>query len=228
MESVLKKKKEQRLEGIDWILVVALINYLAPFEKASKLLEGSLYPTLHKVYQCFCMLQRSLTASPFDSAISKYLKQRGMFCLQKKFIIDDIHLLALFLNPKLKALVPLSTSSRVKVHEQAQNLLVAMTSQITHNDDCAQCAVVVDPNSDHEYSNPAKKRRTTTKSNLDDEFEDWLDDSATANDDKILRYIQCSFDQELDLSHFCQDSFLMLLKFGHVLQLNKNFPFLVV
>ena len=91
-----------------------------------------------------------------DSAISKYLKQRGMFCLQKKFIIDDIHLLALFLNPKFKALVPLSTSSRVKVHVQAQNLLVAVTSQITHDDDCAQCAVVVDPNSDHEYSNLLK------------------------------------------------------------------------
>ena len=60
VELVLKDKNEkERLEEIGWILVDTLINYLAPFEKASKRLEGTSYPTLHKVYQCFCLIERS-------------------------------------------------------------------------------------------------------------------------------------------------------------------------
>ena len=54
VELVLKdKNKEERLEGINWILVDTLINYLAPFEKASKLLEGTSYRHFTKFTNAF-------------------------------------------------------------------------------------------------------------------------------------------------------------------------------
>ena len=67
-------------------------------------------PTLHKVYQCFCIIERSIKFSPLDSTIVHYLKKQGTLCLPKKFLINDINLLALFFNPKFKSLTPAEKS----------------------------------------------------------------------------------------------------------------------
>ena len=87
-------------------------------------------------------------------------------------------MLALFHNPNFKALVPLRAASRTKVHDHDQNLMAVLKSQA--------CASVSDSiclldQTDHAYSNPAKKR--TTASTLDDGFEAWLDESTPTNDD---------------------------------------------
>ena len=74
-------------------------------------------------------------------------------------------------------------------------------------------------------SNPAKKRRTALT--LDDEFEAWLDDPTSTNcDDEVVPYIKSSFDEELDLSHFCQDGFFDIVKFWTCAAIKQKFPYL--
>ena len=87
--------------------------------------------------------------------------------------------------------MPLTATSRMNVHELARKMLAELKKTTSLlQDDC----IIADPcTSDHAYTNPSKKRKTT--STLDDEFEDWLEDAATLDEDEIIRYSQCSFDQ---------------------------------
>lgn len=113
----------ERLQGIDWGLMKTVIDCLGPFEKATKILQSDNCPTLHKVYQCYCMLKCLMISSPPDSSALQYLKKRGTISLQHKFVISDIHLLAPFFNPKFKSLVPLSATKKEGVHTHARSLL---------------------------------------------------------------------------------------------------------
>ena len=137
-------------------------------------------------------------------------------------MIHDNHLLALFLNPKFKALVPLSAASRTKVHDHAQNWMAVLKSQACAAVSASTCLI---DQTDHAYSYPAKKRRTVLT--LDDDFEAWLDNPTSTNcDDEVVRYIKSSFDEELDLSHFCQDGFFDIVKFWTCAAIKPKFPYL--
>ena len=89
---------------LDILVVLDLIKFLQPFEEATKALEGGNLPTLPKVYLCFSKLKWSMEKVRSDSEVLSFLKNRGLKCLEEKFIITDLHLLALFLNSKFKTL----------------------------------------------------------------------------------------------------------------------------
>ena len=64
-----------------------------------KLITGQLF----KVFLCFFKLQQFMSCSPADSCLLKFLKKRGLACLEEKFKVSDYHLLQLLLNPKFKS-----------------------------------------------------------------------------------------------------------------------------
>ena len=103
-----KKDKSNKVDCIDWALVQFLINFLQPFNAATKELEGDSYPTIQKVFQCHHMLKNYMKISPSDSSMLQFWKKRGLQCLKEKFLMSDIHLLGLLFHPKFKLLVPLT------------------------------------------------------------------------------------------------------------------------
>jgi len=68
--SLLKSnEQEQGVENMDLSVVNTLIQFLEPFQKVTKELEGEKESTIHKVYQYYCMLERSMCALPTDSLL---------------------------------------------------------------------------------------------------------------------------------------------------------------
>ena len=64
-----------------------------------------------------------MAASLTDTPLLQFLKNHGMACLKQKFEIHDLHLLALFLNPKYKSLIPISEAKRKGIQRLAKDLL---------------------------------------------------------------------------------------------------------
>ena len=77
----------KKFHDIDWSVVRTLIEFLQPFDDATKQLEGDRYPTLHIVYQCFCKLKHLMTLSSSDSELSKDSKMQGLQYLLQMFCI---------------------------------------------------------------------------------------------------------------------------------------------
>ena len=215
IEKLDRRGEASRLSGVDIGLVKSLIDFLTPFEKMTKVLEGDGAPTLHKVYQCFCVIERSMKFSPLDSAIVHYLKKQGTLCLQKKFLINDIHLLALFFNPKFKSLTPLTSAEKKKVHCHAQQLIENCISNVSNDDLCEISAVA-----EHRYANQA----TSSSCSLDDQFEDWLEESNDDEENEVSKYIRSSFENELALGNFSDDRGFNLVRFWSSALIIKIFP----
>ena len=73
----------------------------------------------------------------------KVFEHRCLACLQEKFVISEFHLLALFLNPKFKCLVSLTSSKRTKIYTLAKELIHSCFKE--------QIAVNTHHGSDHTY-----------------------------------------------------------------------------
>jgi len=57
--------------------LINTLQFLEPFdETVTKELEGEKEPTIHKVYQCYCMLESSMCASPTDISLLQFESQR--------------------------------------------------------------------------------------------------------------------------------------------------------
>ena len=64
-----------------------------------------------------------MATSLTDTSLLQFLKNPGMACLKQKFEIHNLHLLALFLNPKYKSLIPISDAKRQDIQRLAKDLL---------------------------------------------------------------------------------------------------------
>ena len=118
VESVLNESgQEQRLIDVNWTVIEILIKFLTPFQTITDILQADKLPTIHKVYQCYHKVITSMAASLTDTALLQFLKNRGMACLKQKFEIHDLHLLALFLNPKYKSLIPIREAKRQAIRD---------------------------------------------------------------------------------------------------------------
>lgn len=174
------RDQEKRLEGIDLFVVSTLIAFLEPFQEATKYLEGDLYPTLHKVYMWKEKLLRRMSPSPTDCGLLQFLKKRGAVCINAKFEVSLIHLIAFFLNPKFKSLVAL-THRKDEIHAQTRALLDKFFPLPLGN-----------PPNDHAYVPISNK---SNQDSLDDEFLEWQDSKEVEEGiDEVQRYSTATFD----------------------------------
>ena len=97
-------QKEEKLELINITVIEILVKFLQPFKDATKALEGETKPTIHYVFLWYKKLVGLLSTSGTDLPLSQFLSKRGLQFLQEKFLITDMHKLALFFHPKFKAL----------------------------------------------------------------------------------------------------------------------------
>ena len=123
-ESVLNESgQEQRLVDVNWTVIEILMKFLTPFQTITDILLADKLPTIHKVHQCYHKVMTSMAASLTDTPLLQFLKNRGISCLKQKFEIHDLHILALFLNPKYKSLIPISEAKRQGIQRLAKDLL---------------------------------------------------------------------------------------------------------
>lgn len=112
-----------RVENIDFSLLKAFASFLQPLKIATKKLEGDSYPTLQDV-----VLQREkvihhLKPTAFEMPLVTQLKTRLLESLQTKFIMTDVHKLALFLHPEYKGLRKMAVEERAAVHDLARSYM---------------------------------------------------------------------------------------------------------
>ena len=175
VESVLNKSgQEQPLIDVNWTVIEILIKFFTPFQTITDILQADKLPAIHKVYQCYHKVITSMAASLTDTPLLQFLKNRGMACLKQKFEINDLHLLALFLNPKYKSLIPISEAKRQGIQRLAKDLLCtqpcnSMKSVICISEDstgASTCGASVE----HSYSHVHQEGSRLIASNLDNEF----------------------------------------------------------
>ena len=65
-------QKEEKLNAIDFTVVEVLINFLKPFEEATKALEGDLRPTIHYVYLWYKKLLSRMQNFPTALPLLKF------------------------------------------------------------------------------------------------------------------------------------------------------------
>jgi len=115
VKSIIKiHEQEKRLTDIDVCVVADLIHFLKPFQDATKALEGELNPTIHQVYLWWSVLKTSMNVEPTDNQLITFIKSRGSYVLLQKFEMNIWHKLALFFNPKFKALVAFIVKKNLK------------------------------------------------------------------------------------------------------------------
>jgi hypothetical protein len=147
LESVVGQEKElkaalekhcesHRVENIDFTLLSAFTSFLQPLKEATKKLEGDRQPTIQHVVLQRERLLKHMKPQPFDSPLISQLKSRLRDSLQVKFVITNLHKLALFLHPEYKSLRKLSADERTAVHSLAREYMT-----LIHDMDVASATV---------------------------------------------------------------------------------------
>ena len=85
---------------------------------------------------------------------------------------------------------------------------------MSNNDLCEISAVA-----EHPYAN----RATSSSCSLDDQFEDWLEESNDDEENEVSKYIRSSFENELALGNFSDDRGFNLVRFWSSALITKTF-----
>ena len=100
-----------------------MIDFLEPFKKASKELQGEDYPTLYLVMLWFYNLSALCKPVFGDPEYMALLRTRALSLLHQKLILTDTHKIALFLCPRYKSLKMMTETERKNLHRIVGNLI---------------------------------------------------------------------------------------------------------
>lgn len=104
MEHLELKNKTDLLTEIDNELLDELKEFLKPFLEATLQFEYKSKPTIHYVALHRIELEEHLTVTANDSSAIIEMKKIGLAYLQANWVMNDIHMRAVFFHPKLKTL----------------------------------------------------------------------------------------------------------------------------
>ncbi|OQV13486.1 hypothetical protein BV898_12234 [Hypsibius exemplaris] len=105
IEKILRDRNEVHLLPGSKALLEEFSEFLKPFKDATIVLSADTSPTLHLVALCYYKLRRqSNTISVTTSAALRALVDHAKKVVPVKLIVDDIHKVAMFLNPASKHL----------------------------------------------------------------------------------------------------------------------------
>lgn len=206
-----------RMANLDFSVILDLITFLNPFYDATKALEGDLRPTIHHVFLWFSKLQKAMSLRPVDSPLIGFLKKRGSEALSKKFEIQNLHKLALFMNPKFKALLAFPEKDRLEVQMYAEELLLSITG-LEEVESSTEHEI---SGSDHTYDTENNKKKIC----IDDDFPHWQNNTVRGNDsdNEVRVYAKAAFDEDM-VERFCCDSGFDILKFWLSADMKHRFP----
>lgn len=195
-------KQLNRLVDIDVAILKMLLKFLNLFKDCSEHLSAENNCTINEVLLWHIKLNKHCNDEPEDSDILKDLKQIARNSIKKRFIIDDLHKIGLFLDPNFKSLKFLSKSERDCIFNLVANTVKA--ENINKSDtDLTRTRTSSSPS-------PAKKTKL-------DVFKEFVDSSGSSDDDEsieeeIKRYISLKLHESTDILSFwkTQTNFLNL------------------
>ena len=162
-----------------------------------------------------------MKVEPLDQPLLKYLKQKGMMYLKQKFVVEDIHHLVLFINPKYKSLLPLDSVQKSRVHAYARALVSSLSSS------SASCTTPCNPSTSSDHTCGAGQGPSTSANALNDQFLDWHVEAtpSSTSTDKIDAYVECTFELEMaNRSFYDCDNQLNLVVFWSDFKVVQAFP----
>lgn len=96
------RKLLRLLADIKESLLLEVIAVLEPFDTATKCLSSDSKPTLHLVAPKRLQLMKTLTPAVTDSAIISQMKRHLGSQLTRYFTVNQLHHVAILLDPRLK------------------------------------------------------------------------------------------------------------------------------
>jgi len=92
----------------------------------------------------------------------------------------------------------LSATEKKTVHGYAEQLIKKCIS----DDNIHLCEINLALIGEHSYVIHVDKQATSSYRNIDDQFEDWLEESNAVEENEVSKYIRSSLENELDLGKF--------------------------
>lgn len=196
-----------RLGGLNLTTLKSLTDFLNLFRECSENLSSDLYPTLNRYVLWEQKLIKHCKLQPEDSDLVKELKKQTAAALQKRFQPQDLHYIALFLDPNFKSLKFLSDDKQMSVKSSIKVMLQSILDEEAKDMEVRPIGTI-----------PTKRKKLdeayTSTSTLFDEFQDSSgEEEADKIDSEIESYLRKKIAPNTCLLEFwktCND--LRLLK----------------
>ena len=178
---LIDKNEVNRLAGIDFTLLEALLNFLKSFKDCSEKMSSDKTPTVHIYPLWYEKLVQICNNDQDDSVLIKELKSQTLNRLKVRFPPTMLHLVGLFLNPPFKEMLFLTEDKRLDVIETVKAMLSEINSDF--NSPSTSENENLSTENTHEFSqfldsNLAKKRKIE-KSEVDVELERYINTSSS-------------------------------------------------
>jgi len=186
-----------RLEDVDLQTLENLVIFLKKFKEASQCLEASKQPTLHLVIPWYKSLLMHCQINPSDHETLKQMKEVVAEKIIEKIIINDLHKLAIFFDPRMKQLKILDPNDANWVRSEIRSQCFDISIQNNNGDD-NDC----DNNPNNEISGRERLPKKSKKSNMNFlDFSQYYDssDEDENNTDEIDQYLLLKIQKDSDL-----------------------------
>lgn len=133
---LLRQNRElNRIDGISNNDIKAILAILELFEKASKMLEGDKYPTIHYVIIYVHQIRKKCMANESDMDFIKELKLQILENIETVILpnLALVHKVALFLFPPANKLVQFTNAERLETKFECQRLMEAASQDSDNN-----------------------------------------------------------------------------------------------
>ncbi|KAK9680702.1 DDE superfamily endonuclease [Popillia japonica] len=175
-----------RLGGLNLTALKSLTDFLNLFRECSENLSSDLYPTLNRyvlTLNRYVLWEQKLIKhcklQPDDSDLVKELKKETSAALQKRFQPQDLHYIALFLDPNFKSLKFLSDDKRISVKSSIKAMLQSILDEESKNIEAQTIETI-----------PRKRPKLNEASSTSTLFDEFQDSSGEEEVDKIDNEIE--------------------------------------
>ncbi len=127
-EKLDNRGESRRIDEVCPDVLEFLLDFLHPFYQAQRELEGDHYPTLNLVVLWHERLKRHCRPVASDIPHQAIIRDRHLEWLNRKFKIETLHKLAIFLWPKFCQLRMLSQPEREDIHQESRCRIASFTS----------------------------------------------------------------------------------------------------
>lgn len=120
-----EKNEANRIDGLNIIEINSVLRMFAPFEEASKKLEGSKYPTIHLVIPSIYKLKKFCISDSKDNEITNKIKSILNELLSSTVLpnLTKYHKLALFLFPPTNKLLQFSSLEKIDIIKDCKEIM---------------------------------------------------------------------------------------------------------
>ena len=182
LEHILYERKDLfRLQGIDMTIIKILLQFLNIFKEASERLSAAKSPTINEIYVWRKKIEAHCELTSLDSSVLKQLKHSVMTNLDMRMSIDNLHKIAVILDPNFKKMKFLPHSERNEIKHQILLMMMEAGKEIKSKQD-------------HENKDQSSNSKKQFLSH--DIFKDFMDDSDLSDEDD--KSIECQLNSYIN------------------------------